>query len=325
MEQTTTSTTTTDRPASMEAALASVEPSSGSQPESQPADPSTPAAAIAQPGTDGAETTEQPSTEPGTPPKWRWQDILANARETAAKEAADRAKAELEQQYSGLRDFAQIDAHERAGLLVWRRALSGDPQALSLIKQNPEAMQALKGLVAPDLQANDTEPEPDLETADGQPVYSAGRQKLREEWFKRQIRAEFAKELQPLQSVAQHHQVQARTAAYTTTTTSVIARMEAADPDFKTHKAKVGALISSDPRLSKIAIDDGDPETAIELAWARVYRSEVLPAKRQQSEAQVLTDLTKRAVAGTTNPAAATSATPKRPASMAEAMKQQGL
>jgi hypothetical protein len=298
-----------------EAALALADSSSADTQTTQTPSVESTAAATVQP--DGQETpaaTETPT--PGEPPKWRWQDILANARETSAKEAETRARQELEQQYGWAKDVAE---HERQGLLTWRAAMNGDPQALAHLKANPQVVTWLKGLMEPAQTAPDPEPEPDLQTADGTPVYSAMRQREWREWNNRQLTGTFEqklqKALQPLQTVAHTFQSRESEAAYNTTVSGVIAKMEAADPTFKTHRKDVADLIMNDPKLRTMALGDGqqsaDPETALEIAWSRVYRAKVLPGQQQQSEAQVISTLQQRAVAATTNPASATSATPK--------------
>jgi hypothetical protein len=300
--------------------------------ESPAAETSAPAAttqAAAETETPVPATTTAPETPPaGEPPKWRWQDILANARDTAAKEAEARIRQEVEQQYTGLKDFAQIDASERAGLLVWQRALSGDPQALARIKANPDAVQAIQRLFVAEQQAQDTEPEPDLQAPDGTLVYSAAKQREWRECNNRQLEKKFSEQLQPLQRMSQTFEQRERQDAYNNTTASAVARLTASEPDFKEHKRDVWELINSDRVLSKMAIGDParpdiepDPATAIEIAWGRVYRTKVLPAKQKTSEADVVANLQQRAVAGTVNPSAATSSTPKKFTGFGEALQ----
>jgi hypothetical protein len=261
------------------------------------------------------ETTEAPPPA-GEPPKWRWQDILANARETATKEAEARIRQDVERQYDGLKDFAQIDATERAGLLVWQRALSGDPQALARIKASPEAMQAIQRLVAQE--APDTEPEPDLQAPDGTLVYSAAKQREWREWNNRQLEQRFDARLKPLQTVAETFQQRESQARAFTEVGSILTEFRA-DPDFKANEADVKAEIGKDARLTALA--DRDPKAALEIAFARVYRAKVLPAKQKTSEADVLANLQQRAVAGTVNPSAATSSTPKKFQGFGEALQ----
>jgi hypothetical protein len=255
-------------------------------------------------------------TTKGEPPKWRWQDILANARETSAKEAEARVRQEVEQQYSGLKDFSTLDANERAGLLVWRAALNGDPQAIARLRSNPHVSQAIKGLFSEQSQtaAVDTEPEPDLQAADSTLVYSAPQLKKWQEWHERQLTSKltksFEEKLQPLQQTAQTFQQREAQATYTNTVSSVVAKMKTADPDFEKHMPDVGAALKADERLMQMATTD--PEFAMEIAWNRVRNSKVLPAKQQQAEAQVLTNLQRQAVAATTNPATASATAPKQ-------------
>lgn len=261
-------------------------------------------------------TTETPQA--GEPPKWRWQDILANARETAAKEAEARIRQDIERQYDGLKDFAQIDAQERAGLLVLRNALAGDPQAIARIKGNPDARQAFQRLIAEEAAAQDAEPEPDLEAPDGTLVYSAQRQREWREWNNRQLEQRFSAKLQPLEQVAQTFQARETQARAFTEVGQVLTEFRA-DPDFTANEADIKAEISKDPRLAALA--DRDPKAALELAFARVYRAKVLPAQRKTSEADVLANLQQRAVAGTVNPSAATSSTPKKFSGFGEALQ----
>jgi hypothetical protein len=269
-------------------------------------------------------STEAPPETKGEPPKWRWQDILANARETSAKEAEARLRQEFE---SRIKPFEGVDPNELAGYRVMQAALAGDPQAIARVRGNPQAVEALRAMVAEQQASTDPEPEPDfvlpVKDAHGnivgeRPIYSAETQQKREAWLKRQWMAEIKKELEPLKQTTQTFQQREAMASYTTTVSSVLAKMESADPVFKQHKPDVAAVIQGDPRLLRLALGDpdrgieADPETAIETAYARVYRSKVLPAEKQSSEAKVLTDLQQRAVAATTNPATASTATPKQ-------------
>jgi hypothetical protein len=302
------------------AALALADSSSAAPATTTEAPSSSTAAATVQPeATDPAQESGQTKAK-GEPPAWRWQDLLENARKTSAEEAAARVRQEVEQQYAGLSDFAQLGPTERAGLALWHRALNGDPAAraevASRAQANPQLAQALQGLIAqPQAPAANAEPEPDLQAPDGTLVFSAPQLKKWQQWNHQQITSQFQKELQPLQAVAQSFQQGQAASAYTTTVASVIASMTAADPVFAEHKADVSKALTADPRLMTLALGDeqtkADPAMALEIAWNRVYRSKVLPATQKQSEAQVLTTLQQRAVAATTNPATATSATPR--------------
>lgn len=312
MEESTTPQTTTIGDAS--AALAAAT-SSLATPET-PASPvdSTPAAATVQP-TD-PQTPPAESVTPDAskePPKWRWQDILANARETSAKEAEARVRQEVEQRYAALKPFEGMDPSELQGYRVMNAALAGDPQAIAIVKQNQQALAALRAIVAEQQQPQaDPEPEPDLEAADGTLVYSATKQREWREWNNRQLTSQLSKEfeakLRPFEQVAQTFQQRETQARAFTEVGQVLGEFRA-DPEFKAHEHDVKAELAKDQRLGDLA--DRDPKLALEIAFNRVYRAKVLPAKQQQTEAQVVANLQQRAVAATTNPAAASTATPK--------------
>jgi hypothetical protein len=291
-------------------------PASAPAQESTPTE-STPAAATAQPVEPTPEpvpvSADAPETEPGTPPKWRWQDILANARETATKEAEARIRQEYD---SKVRPFEGVDPSELAGYRVMQAALAGNPQAIAQIKQNPEALHALRSIVAEQQAAADPEPEADLQTNDGTPVYSAPQYAKREAWLKRQFMQDVQKELTPLKQMAQNLQEREQSAVYTNTLEGVIREMTAADPQFGAHKKDVHAAIVSNPKLLRIAIGDdrtdADPAFAVQMAWAEVHRTKVVPTLAHNSEAQTLATLQQRAVAGTVSATAPTASTPKK-------------
>jgi hypothetical protein len=303
-----TQSTTTIGDAS--AALAMADSSLATPETTTPAPVDTPAAATAQPGAETAPPDEPSIEGKGEPPKWRWQDILANARETAAKEADAKAR----QEYEWAKDIA---AQERDGLLVWRAAMNGDPQAIARIKSNPQAAQWMRGLIAEQQQPQEADPmpEPDLQAGDGSLVYSAKQGALKDEWLERRLEAKLSKkfeeQLQPLQAVAQTSKQKEAEANYTAATTKIVHALESAHPEFKAHRADVWGVINGDQQLTALALDPATAAIAIKYAWGEVYRDKVLPLQQQHAEAKVLTGLQQRAVAATTNPTAASAATPK--------------
>jgi hypothetical protein len=279
------------------------------------------------------------STDPqvetkGEPPKWRWQDILANARETSAKEAETRVR----QEFEGLKDFQGLSADERAGLLTWHRAMRGDSAALAHVstvaRTNPQVAQMLKGLITPEPQAQpaarpESESEPNfvVHGPDGRVAIDVDKLSEWRAWSHRQAVSEakafVQQEIAPLKGVAAtFHQREAQ-ATYNTTVAGVIAKMKAADPVFEKHTKDVAETLQKDARLLSMALGDdtraADPETALEIAWSRVYRGVVLPAQQSQTEAQVLANLQRQAVAATTSPATATATTPVTTIGNAEA------
>lgn len=302
------------------AASAEASPASTPETPSTPAD-SSPVAATAQPAEETkAPESVSPEQQKGEPPAWRWQDILANTRKEHDELGYKRGREEVEQQYADLKGFSSLSAEERNGLLIWQAALSGNQQAIAHIRANQQALAALRGMVAED-QKPDPEPAPDYELpvkdANGnvvgyRQIYSAEQQAKREAWLKTQWLGDVRKELQPLKQSHEELQQQRQAESYKGTVAGVIAQIADKDPEFAKHKAEVGKVISGDPRLIKLAIDQNDPQTAIELAWHRVYREQVLPAQKSSSEAQVLANLQQKAVAGTVSPGATTVANPKK-------------
>ncbi len=301
--------------------VAEASPASTPTTDGQPTENAS-AAAIAQPEAQptAAVTASPDSQQPakGEPPAWRWQDILENTRKSVAEETAARVRQEVEQQYSWAKDISASE-QERANLINWYRKLNADPvSAFRELQQAIEAHPQYAAALKP--QQADPEPEPDLQTADGQFVYSASQQKAWQEWNTRRIstelRKEFQQELQPLKQTHQTLQSQQASAAYNDSVASVIARMSEADPKFKEHRKDVFEVIQSDPKLLDRAIGTADsapdPETAIEIAWGRVHRSKVLPTLQQTTQSQVLADLQQRATASTVNPGAPSVTSPKK-------------
>ena len=155
--------------------------------------------------------------------------------------------------------------------------------------------------------AADAMPEPDLQTGDGTPVYSAPQLQKWQEWNTRKLtadmQAQFRKELGPVHEVISAHE----SAKATATITTVLTEMRA-DADFKAHEADIKATLQQDAKLWALA--DSDPKLALELAWARVYRAKVLPRHDETLKAEVVANLQQRAVSGTTNPGSATTSAP---------------
>lgn len=320
MSETTTETTQSAPSSFAEAAVALEASSASPPPETTTTESIAPAATTqAVDGvTDGHASTQ---TEPkGEPPAWRWQDILENARKASAKEAEDRTR----QEYAWAKDLA--DESERQGLMVWRAAMHGDPQALRQIKGNAQAMQWLRGLTTETPAAVDTEPEPDLQAGDGTLVYSAPQQRKWQDWKERQLEAKFDQKLQPFQTVAQSFQQEKATAAYTTSVSQVIASMAAKDPAFSEHKAAVAQVLQADQRLLALALGTEtappDPATAIEVAWGRVHREQVLPTLSQRERSSVLADIHHKSAATTVNPSRTTVSNQSRPRDFYEAVAQ---
>lgn len=216
-----------------------------------------------------------------------------------------------------------VSAEEGQVALNLARSLSSDPvqtalQLLQGLEGDPQYAEAIRSRAAQILgrrqQAADAEPEADLQAQDGTLVYSADRLKAWREWNNRQLTASLTKDVEaqiaPLRQMAKSHQQLQDRAQATNTVMQVMTEFKQAYPDFTdAHKSKVAAAINADPRLQ--ALVESDPSLALETAWHRVYRAEVLPSQQKQSEAAYVASLQQRAMQGTVNPSAAAPVTPK--------------
>ena len=272
-----------------------------------------------------ATTSDQPATEseqaqdeasatpeaPGEPPKWRWQDILSNARDTTAQETEDRVR----QEYAWAKDLMETPENERQNLVAWYRSLNTDPLAAlsslsEAVQSDPslrERLEQHRAQAAPAVA--EPEPEPDLQNSDGTLVYSAPQLKSWQQWNQKQLLADMEQRLAPLQRAAtQAESVRLETSALNEANAAINSFRE--DADFMKHTADIKTLIEQDARLAALA--DRDPKAALDVAWTRVYREKVLPNKLKQTEAEVLTKLQQKAQAGSVNPSAPNAATPKK-------------
>lgn len=318
-----------DMTAAFGAALdsATAEPSVDASPASTPAT-ETPAAAETSAETSAA-TTEPPATEApapasattddkpkGEPPAWRWQDILANTRQTVEKETAERVKREIEQQYAGLQDFQTLSAEEREGLKVWHQAMRGEPSALARVREaaktNPQLASALKQFVPAEAPQPDVEPQPDaaIQLADGStvPVFTPEGMKAREQWLQKQLVAQLEERFKPLATTAEkirqiEQQAELKQAS-TQWANQVIAPL-----------TKLPYFAEFKPELSKALM--GLPETASDAEMtAAVYETYTklhtakLEQLTQQGKSEAVATLQQRAIAGTTNPSTAAPRTP---------------
>jgi hypothetical protein len=235
-----------------------------------------------------------------------------------------------EQALTQYRRFADFSPDELGTIADLAQGLKTDaPGTLGTLVERvlarPDLAPALAARLAPHAErlrpaqpAPDPEPTPDLQAQDGTLVYSAPQQQAWQEWHTRrltqQLRAEMQQQVAPLQRAAQAVAQERAQSAYTATTTQVIAALTEADPEFAAHKADVSAVLQADPTLLALAVGSRgqapQPAMALELAWNRVYRTQVLPQRTAQAEAGVIQKLQQRAVAGSLNPASATTADP---------------
>jgi hypothetical protein len=288
-----------------------------------------------------AAATVQPATEPetpapvtaeetpkGEPPAWRWQDILKNAREESAREAAARAKQELEQQYAGLQDFQTLSADEREGLKVWHQAMRGDPSALARVQQaartNPQLASALRQFVQVEQSQPDVEPQPDaaIQLADGStvPVFTPEGMKAREAWMQKQLTAQLEERFKPLATTAeklrqieQRQELQQQTSQWAAQAIAPLTKL----PYFSEFKPELAKALHALPPTAS-----GEEMTAAVYDAYTALHTAKLTHLTTQGASQAVATLQQRAIAGTPNPSTASAATPKTFRPDAEGFKE---
>lgn len=243
-----------------------------------------------------------------TIPRTRFDEV--NQRMQAAEQAL--------KGYDWAKDIPETARTMVPGAVQLAQAIDRDPVGtIAALTQHaasdPQMAQALRShmarLLATRTPQADPEPEPDLQTGDGTPVYSAKQLREWQAWNAKRLTQSLDGKLKPFEQMAQMLQQREAQATATTTVTQALTTFRSANPDVTdAHLADVREAIASDPRLLQVA--DTDPALALELGWSRVYRAKVQPDQQRQSEGQVLAHLQQRAVAATVNPAASATTTP---------------
>lgn len=220
----------------------------------------------------------------------------------------NKAKNAAEEELKALAWAKGLDAQTLLRSIEWHASAQKDPAAFlrQIYAQAPPAIQAqMRGLFVPPQAtrpaAADAEPQPDIQTDTGVPVYSARQQALREQWFQRKLMAEFKQMVAPLQQeTARSRDLRERTIAdYRVRTFAQNTAKDATDwPHFKDHVKPI--LIE----LQKLQPGRTEAEEQLNLhrAYMTVYRRDVLPNLNGKSEAAVLADLKTKAVAGSEHP-----------------------
>jgi len=263
------------------------------------------AAAIAQP-VEQAQAADSVTEEPaktGEPPKWRWQDILKNARE----EERQRARQEVEQQYA----WAKAVSDEERQFLAWK---ARDPHAAQawLAQQQGQAKAPVDaGPTA------DPEPEPDaairLDNGQTVPVYTPEGKRHHDAWLRRnlstELKSEFQKEFQPLVETTEQlrqyrEQVQAQQASqqWAGQVLAPIVRL----PYFEEFKPELGKALAA---LPPTATND-EMTAAVYDTYARLHTTKLESLTTSKAATAVAT-MQSRAIAGTGNPGTASTAPPK--------------
>jgi hypothetical protein len=220
----------------------------------------------------------------------------------------------------------------------WRTRAHRDPSGFVqeiFRTASPQVQEQLRGVIASLVGAppaaaatQDREPQPDVVTDTGTPVYSAKQQALWYDWQRRQMMAEVQKQLAPLQNeVKRSQQLRDRVIAEhkTRTFASTTAKSAESWPHFKENVKPIVEELQKLP--------PGETEAAEELnlykAYMTVYTRDVLPGLSGKAEAAVLADLKTKAVAGSEHPGRTGTTEPQKFKSMRESLafhlKQAGV
>jgi len=298
---------------------ADASPASSPTPESTPAATS-PAAAIAQPVEQPQEavTASTDGEAKGEPPKWRWQDILENARKEHDKLGYERAKTEYEQRLQGVQPFTDLSPQERDGLLIWNRALRGDPVALQQVAQvNPSLAAAISGRPEKP-SAPDPEPQPDaaIQMPDGSqvPVFTPQGMKAWQEWNQKHLattlESQFTEKFKPLMTTAQKLQqleedarVREQSTQWANQVTAPLSKL----PYYDEFKPELLKALTALPETAT----DSQMTSALYDTYASLHTAKV-NGLTKDGETKALALQQQRAVASAPNPAAPNASTPRK-------------
>lgn len=331
-----------DRPSSFSEAFARADAAAETAAPATPVDPNAPAApasvdATAPPAAQSDPTVPAPPVETQGPvPFARHKQALENAREEATK-AAEKAFNETHRNH-----------------LDWAKAIEANPvNALHLVKdalRDPEHGPGMRAELARMFgglrqQPKETaaaaapEPEPDLQTADGELVYSAKRLKEWQKWNGDQQAKQIEEKFAPIVQEHETRQLQGKVRQFWKASE---ADMKALFNDYVDMPgfSSVGTdgkvvvhpeIIKHFKELTELdarGFPKTEPGKALRMAYKRVAKGEhekAITSAGQKSQQELLAAAAAKSAGRTDNPAAVTAAPPRRPRTWDEAFAQQGL
>jgi hypothetical protein len=302
------------RPANFREALRQAEKEDSSS--STPASGETDAAAATVLPTDAG-----PAGTEGPVPYSRFSEV------NTAKKAAETRLKEIETKLAGLSWADGVDQRVVADSVRWRSRAHTDLDGFlrDLVSSAPPERQAqLRATLGRMFAAprQDAEPQPDIQTDTGQPVYSAKQQAAWYQWQSRQQEAKWAQRLAPLeQELAQGRQLREREARNAQTRTfAVDTAKEASEwPHFSEHAKEIV------DELQKLPPGQTAEQEKLQLvsAYLTVLKRTVLPGLNGKTEAAVLANLKTKATAGSEHPGRTATAPTTRPKSMGDSLRRE--
>ncbi len=299
----------------LDAAFASPEPAAGSEPSNAPEPVPEPAAAIAQP-----QTPEQPSGAKGEPPRERWDSILENARTKAREEALAAHKDQLEIVQRLREDFAGTVTQ-----LLEEGSI--DPRFSEALTSKAAAILAARNKAA----KADSEPEPDLQTADGALVYSADQLRKWHQWNSTQTEKKLAEQFRPLQELQQQLERVKQDKRDQDEAMSVAEERGAEWKDMPMFKDHKDAIMKRQIELNAAAMEAAQrgegrydqlntPWAMLQRAYREVISTQALPKLQSQQTDNLVAQAARKRAGSSSDPVATAPAQPRRPRTPDEAV-----
>lgn len=289
-------------------------------PTTDPAPADAPQASATETPAPQVQTPEQPQEQTPEPvgpiPLDRHKAALENARTKEREAVLTQVQQELEP-IKPMLPIAQAIAQD-----VQTGQLNGLNQLLKEYAQHPQLGQQLRSMFGRMLgqmrgqQAEDAEPEPDLQTADGALVYSAQQLAKREAWLTRQWQKQMEQQIAPFkqmherqQKAEQFQQMQSQAQS------EASSRLEhwSKQPYFAEHKPQIAKA------QAEFFQQGHDTWTALGLAYAKVMHEVVYPKLDSQKQQSLVQQAGQKLAASAHNPAASVPTQPRKPRSVDEA------
>lgn len=311
-----TPATPTKKPASFGAALRQAEAAEASSASTPAWTSHEPAAATVLP------TDAGNPAKPGPVSYERFTEI--NTRMQAAEK---RAK-EIETETAAYAWAKGVDRNALSDTVKWRQRAMTDLDGFlhDLIRTAPPERQAsLRSALARQLGSRpaDTEPQPDLQTDRGEPVYSAKQQAAWVDWRERKQQEAFDKRLKPLQDELnagrdERAKVKASSAAKSFASTTM---KDAADwPHFTDNVTAIADEYAKHP----VGQSEADEALALHRAYVTVLKRSVFPTISKTAQASAIAEFQTKAAAGSEHPGRASTSTPaNKPKSLGEALRRE--
>lgn len=293
-------------------------------------------------------TTEEPpkveetpgETKEGPIPFTVHKTALENARTKAAEETERRMLAQLESELKPLREHIllaqQLQADRVNTIARLIEQSKDDPQIAALLGRS---LAGRRGQKAED------EPQPDLQTAEGELVYSAKQLKAWQDWNMRKLMGEVEQKYAPLvQSHEQTQKAQEAARKWQEYEATVQQRTEAnaalwdampfmeKNQDGTPSPTRTAILKRSRELADELTQQIGKgtiqinpldlPWIALQRAYAEVAKSNVIPSLQAQSQTQLIQTAVRKSQGSAVVPAASAPAQPRKPRSVDEALDQ---